>query len=119
MAEIHITPEALIFVRTTIRRESMTRPVLSVVWHKGQYQNSRGENGEVVWARTMEPGWYSDLSDWVEHEALGPDLQAELERHCEQIYGMKVFIADEAKKAKGILTVSVKNDDLALEHSEA
>ena len=119
MAHIRISPEALALATARIDREAMDRPILSVGWYKGQHQNSRGEDGEVVWKTVGQPHWYASLSDWAEHEAMDEHIEAGLEKCCEMIDGLKVFAAGEAKTVPGSLVVRVKNNAFILEHSDA
>ena len=119
MAHIRISPEALALAKATIAGETMSRPILSLGWDKGQHQNSRGEDGKVVWERIGAPHWYASLSDWSEHEAMNEHIEAGLEECCEVIDGLKVLVASDAKAIPGSLVVRVKNNAFILEHSDA
>ena len=119
MATVRISPEALHLAKSPIAREAMKLPILGVGWYNGQYPNSLNEDGDVIWVRTGEPGWFSSLNDWAKRDELPTDLLAAAERRCAEMEGLKVLIANEAKSAPGTLTVRVENGSFLLEHSDA
>jgi hypothetical protein len=119
MPRLRISPEALALATSVIELESMTRPVLSVGWHKGQMQNSMGPNGEVIWTRTQDAAWYASLSDWSDMDEMEEPIRSGLQKMCEQISGLQVLVGPEVRAARGEFTVTVSDGKLELKHREA
>jgi hypothetical protein len=122
MADVFISPDALALAQKLIAEEAMSRPILSVGWSKGQMQNSRGENGEVLWTRTQAPGWYASLSDWAEiggGEEMEGSIQSGLEKLCVLIDGLTVLVAPDVRSATGTFTVAVSEGVLTLVPGDA
>jgi hypothetical protein len=111
MAQIEFSSDALAL--SVQRAASMRRPYVGIGWWKGQYNNARGEGGEVVWERTQEPRWHVHLENWDAPEGMA------IEPRCVQLHGLNVFVDRMAQHAPGTLVVEVLNGELVVRHVDA
>jgi hypothetical protein len=113
MAQLIISSRATEFARAQAQHDEMSRPVLYVGWSKGQYDNTRGPQGEVRWTKIEEPHWFVVVSDWDEHANL------DVWENCTTIDGLTVCLGPDARATDGKFVVDVKDDKLAVARDDA
>jgi hypothetical protein len=62
MRTLLVSPSALAHIHATIRNERITRPLVVVVWSKGNAELKRADNGEAVWVREPDE-WLTTVLD--------------------------------------------------------
>ena len=117
MADIVFTESARALAAKLIEEmpeyDQPCRPIVVVTWSGGVRDNRRGEDGEVIWETTEQPGWKSVVASWVEAEGVT------LADHAIKVDGLTVFVDPRARLANGTLVVSATEGELSVEHRAA